>query len=108
MARVRNSRKECKRRDERLVEKKMFVDNEKGNDVREAPGAQGQRGRSRTALNVITERNKTPGFGRIWELLAGQELLRPQGRMAGQIWGLKELLGGTKMAKNPFDAHGPL
>lgn len=50
--------------------KKMCVDDEEENNVRKAPGAQGQQGRSSTALNVITERNKTLGFGRIWELLA--------------------------------------
>lgn len=49
---------------------KMFVDNEKENNVRKAPGEQEQQGRSSTALNVIMGRNKTLGLGRIWELLA--------------------------------------
>lgn len=58
----------------------MFVDNGKENNIRKAPGAQGQQGRGSTALNEIMERNKTLGLGRIWELL-----FRLQGRLAGQV-----------------------
>lgn len=85
--------------------KKTCVDDEEENNVRKAPGAQGQQGRSSSALNVITERNKTPGFGRIWELLAA---VQTQERLVGQMWGLSGLLGEAKMAKNQCDAHGPL
>lgn len=80
----------------------MFVDNGKENNIRKAPGAQGQQGRGSTALNEIMERNKTLGVGRIWELL-----FRLQGRLAGQMWGLSELLRGAKMAPNQCDAHWP-
>lgn len=76
----------------------MFVDNEKENNVRKAPGKQEQQGRSSTALNVIMERNKTLGLGRIWELLAA---VQAPGKAGGTGVGCK-CWGGAKMAKKPM------
>lgn len=78
--------------------KKTCVDDEEENNVRKAPGAQGQQGRSSSALNVITERNKTPGFGRIWELLAA---VQAPGKAGGADVGSKWAAGGGKNGQKP-------
>lgn len=80
--------------------KKTCVDDEEENNVRKAPGAQGQQGRSSAALNVIMERNKTPGFGRIWEFSSGKAVQAP-GKAGGADVGSKWAAGGGKNGQKP-------